>query len=283
MRRSATLWVLAVLLTLASAVWQRLTGPSYPVRFDREIGPVAVAGKLLRTHVTGGDLPVHVRVEPPDARDGAPVDPVTGAVFWRRYPTSEAWRTVPLQPADDGLRAALPHQPPAGKIEYWLQLRAGAASGRIPAHEAAVARFKGAVPPVVLGVHIAAMFFAMLVSLRAGFEALVRGPDLRRLGWLTLLLLAAGGLVLGPVVQKHAFGAYWTGWPLGEDLTDNKLAVAVLAWGLAVWRLRAWSPGNPRGRWWAVAAALVVAAIFAVPHSLHGSTLDYATMEHVQG
>ena len=83
-------------------------------------------------------------------------------------------------------------------------------------------------------------------------------------------------------MQKYAFGAFWTGWPLGEDLTDNKLAVAVLAWLFAVLDLRRRVSDPRRGRLLALAAAVVVSLIFAIPHSMHGSTLDYETMQQIQ-
>jgi len=94
-------------------------------------------------------------------------------------------------------------------------------------------------------------------------------PRAARQGSVALALLAVGGLLLGPVVQKYAFGAFWTGFPYGTDLTDNKTALAVLAWGVAV-------VAAARGRWARaaiVAAALVTLVVFAVPHSLFGSEL----------
>ena len=91
------------------------------------------------------------------------------------------------------------------------------------------------------------------------------------------MILAIGGLILGPLLQKYAFGVFWAGWPLGEDLTDNKLAVAVLVWALAVWRLRR----GAAGRWWAVAAMVVTFVIFMIPHSRHGSTLNYESGEQI--
>jgi Na+/melibiose symporter-like transporter len=123
------------------------------------------------------------------------------------------------------------------------------------------------------------MFFAMLWSNRAGLEALVGGAGRHNMALTTLGLLVVGGLILGPIVQKYAFGAYWTGWPLGEDLTDNKLAVAAAAWAIAVWRR-----GNTKSaRTVAIIAALVVLAVYMIPHSMHGSTLDYSTMETGSG
>ncbi len=41
-------------------------------------------------------------------------------------------------------------------------------------------------------------------------------------------------MILGPIVQKYAFGELWTGIPFGWDLTDNKTLIAFLFWILAV-------------------------------------------------
>lgn len=278
MKRSSVLWTLAIILTLVSAVWQRMSGPSYPVRFKHDLAGVQVSGKLLRTHSITGDLPVTIRL-PEGAADAAGVE---GVVTWRRYPTGDAWERLPLAYADGALRASLPKQGMAGKVEYWVQLQKDGEEFRAPRNEAAVARFKGDVPLPVLLIHIWFMFFGMAWSTRAGLAALAQGPDLKKHARIALALLAVGGFVLGPIVQKYAFDAYWTGWPLGEDLTDNKLAAAVLMWALAVWFTRHATERRAAGRWWAVAAMLVVFVVFSIPHSLHGSTLDYETGEHIQ-
>ena len=298
MKRSGWLWLLAVVLTLSAAVWQRWSGPTYPVRVQTQVGQWQLSGKLLRTHDTSRDLPVSLT-----ARMGGDIgatrgagspteDSLAGAVLWRRFPTADPWMTVPLQmlqtpaPAPSApeveLGARLPRQPPAGKVEYSLLLHAAGDTIRVPPGEALVARFKGAVPLPVLILHIIFIFCGMLLSTRAGLEALADGPQLPRQALLALVLLGVGGLTLGPIVQKYAFGAFWTGWPLGEDLTDNKLAVAVLAWLIAVLDLRRRVSNPRRGRLLALAAAVVVSLIFAIPHSMHGSTLDYETMQHIQ-
>lgn len=271
MRRSVALWTAAIIVTLASGVYQRLTGPTHPVRFKGELGGAQVAGRLLRTQTVGHDLPITVKVR----GEGD----VTGVARWRRFPTQEEWQEVVLRREGETLVGALPAQAKmASKIEYQVQLAGGGQTLRVPAGEAAVARFKGAIPLPVLLVHILVMFLGMAWSLRAGFEALARGPDLPRLATTALVILAIGGLFLGPVLQKFAFGVFWAGWPLGEDLTDNKSAVAVLAWALAVWRVRA---GSQQGRWWAVGAMVVTFAVFMIPHSMHGSTLDYGSGEQI--
>jgi hypothetical protein len=264
---------MAVIVTLAFALFQRMTGPTYPVRLNEELGGVQIKSRLLRTHSITGDLPVKIETDAPG---------VSGKVVWRRYPTDDPWQEIALAPVEGMLEATLPRQGMAGKLEYWVELSHGDQTLRRPESEAAVARFKGDVPLGVLLIHIVLMFGGMLYSTRAGFEALACGPALRKHSLTALVWLAVGGFILGPIVQKYAFDAYWTGWPLGEDLTDNKLAAAVLVWALAAWRTRGASAGRAVGRWWAIAAMLVVFVIFSIPHSLHGSTLDYETGEHIQ-
>ncbi len=254
------LWTLAVVVTLASAVWQRVSGPTYPVRGAAAVGGTAVSYRLLRSHGGPGDQPVRVT---------APDPAVSGTLAWRRYPSSEAWRFVPMTREGDALVGALPHQPPAGKLAYQVRLSRGADTALFP-ERPAVTRFKGDVPAAVLIPHVLAMFTAMLLSTAAGLFALA-GRESRGLALATLVLLAAGGLVLGPVVQKLAFGAYWTGIPFGYDLTDNKTLVAAVAWAAAALAQRGGRPG--RGA--VILAACLTLAVFAVPHSVWGSQIRW--------
>lgn len=262
MQRKAWQWVLAVVITLASAVWQRMSGPTYPARGTVRLGEAEVKLKLLRTHGGVGDMPVRV----------AAADPaVTGVVAWRRYPTDDPWTTIEMRRQGDVLAADLPHQPPAGKLEYEVRLARGAESATFPAR-AAVTRFKGEVALWLLIPHVIAMFAAMLVSTAAGLRAVVPGGDPAPLSRLALGILAFGGFVLGPLVQQQAFGALWTGFPFGYDLTDNKTLIAGLVWLAAVLLL-----GNLRWRRLAVAAAAVATlVVFMIPHSVRGSQIDWS-------
>lgn len=275
MKRSSVLWTLAIVLTIASALWQRWSGPTYPVRFGHELGGVEVSGKLLRTHSITGDLPITVRT----AEEGAEDPGVTATATWRRYPTRDEWETLPLRYENGALRGVLPRQGMAGKVEYWVEVSRGAERFRIPQHEAAVARFKGDVPLAVLIIHIFFMFFGMAWSTRAGLAALAGGPDLKRHTRIALVLLGVGGFILGPIVQKYAFGEYWTGWPVGEDLTDSKTLFMWGGWLMALLFLGRRRPITKLRRIAVVLAALVMLAAYLVPHSLRGSTLDYEQLD----
>ena len=262
MNKTLIVWVISFLITAASAWYQRVTGPTYPLSGTAQLGDTPVHYRLERSH--GGDSDATVAIMLPDTG-------VSGTLEWRRHNTDDAWTSAVMRREGDGLSAGLPHQPPAGKLRYRVILHRRSESLSIPPEGAAVIRFKGDVPPAVLVVHILLMFTAMLFSTRTGLSAISGVENFGRLSAMTIGLLTAGGLVLGPVVQKYAFGAYWTGWPFGTDLTDNKTVAALAAWtAFALVQKKVRRPGL-----WALAAALITLAVFMIPHSLFGSELDY--------
>lgn len=263
--RHILLWILAFLITAASAVYQRLTGPTHPLR-----GSVAFQGeqidyKFLRSQTVEIDVPVAVTV--PDTAIG-------GYVEYRRYKSYDDWSQLPFTRAGDTLQAFLPHQPPAGKLMYRVMLQKGAEKISLTGEEPVVLRYKGAVPLAVLLPHVLLMFLAMLYSNRTALEALRREGDFRRLMLWTIGFFLLGGFLFGPLVQKYAFGEFWTGIPFGYDLTDNKTLIAMLGWLWAYYKTRR----HPAARWWVVAAGVLMLAVYLIPHSVLGSEIDYRTM-----
>jgi hypothetical protein len=261
MRKRSVQWTVAIVLTLVSAVWQRWSGPTYPAMGRVVLAGESVGYKLLRTNSIQERQPVAVAVANPA---------VTGVVEWRHYPTREPWRTLPMARHGATLDAELPPAPEplmpmAGKLEYRVRLSAGGEEVVIPPTPA-VTRFKGDVPAWILLPHVAAMFFGMLFATRAALAAVFGGPT-RFAGFMAVGLLVFGGFGLGPVVQKLAFGAFWTGIPWGYDLTDNKTLIAVAAWVPAAAQLFR----RQDARLMIVLAAVVTMTVFAIPHSVWGS------------
>ena len=258
--RSWQLWLLAFFLMLLAAAYQRRTGPSYPARGELPGASGQATYELPRSHESSSGTLVEV----PAVRAG-------GTLFWRRYPTDEHFAGIPLVRAGDELLATLPAQPPAGKLEYYLELAGAAGTLRVPAREAVVLRYHGPVPAGVLVPHILLMFLSMLVAVRAAL-GVVAGQHRPRIAWEALAGFTLGGLVLGPIVQRHAFGAYWTGVPWGWDLTDNKTLLMWAAWLLAclapLWRERWRRP-------LVLVAGIVTIIVYVIPHSVHGSQLDW--------
>ena len=261
MRNRRWLWAAAVVITLASAVYQRMSGPTYPVRGSVTLGGQEHSLRLTRTHPGAGDQPIVIKV--PDSA-------VTGHVAWRRYPTSEPWQTLDLVRNGDTLTAALPHQPVAGKLEYQVRLERGDERAVFP-DRPAVTRFRNDVPAAILIPHVLAMFLSMLFSTAAGLSALKSWPQARREAQICLALLLVGGFVLGPLMQWYGFGEWWTGVPFGWDLTDNKTLVAAIAWLWAAWQMR----GGRQARTAIILAALTTLVVFAIPHSTWGSEYQW--------
>jgi len=261
-------WILAIVITLAAATYQRMTGPSYPVRGHATIAGTSFPLRLARTH--GGDGNQLVTIAVADTA-------VTGDLVWKRYPTDDPQAVTPMRREGARLVGEIPHQPQAGKVEYKVRLHRGAETVEIPAGAPIITRFKGNVPLVVLIPHIILMFCAMLYSNRAGIEVFQRKRNLPHYTLGTSTMLFVGGMILGPIVQKTAFGAWWTGVPFGYDLTDNKTLIALVFWILAAFLVK-----RPRlGRVAVFVAALVTLVVFAIPHSLHGSELKYNTPQTV--
>ncbi len=279
MKRVIGIWFLTFVVTVAFLVWQKVSGPTYPKRGEVDLGAGAFKVELLRTHSINGDMPVVI--VPGPVGQGDPE--VSGTVVWRRYQAGDEWQHTPMRNENGVLKAELPRQPMAGKLEYSVELTRGAVTARFPHDETAVARFKGDVPSLVLIFHVTCMVLGMLFSTGAGLDALTGGASAQKgLARITFVFLFLGGCVLGPVVQKYAFDAYWTGWPLGHDWTDNKLAIGALVWLVAAWATRDAKRGRPRGKVAVVLAMLAILVIYSIPHSIHGSTYDYATGQHIQ-
>jgi len=262
-------WIISVILTVFAAFFQRRTGPTHPEKIILNIQGINYHLMLPRSH--GGKEDKIVRLPVADTS-------ITGSMIYRRYPTSEPWDTVAFIRTGNDLTAALPVQPPAGKIEYTIILYHEGRQYSVNPDNPVIIRFKGEVPAAVLIPHILLVFAAMLFSNLTGIYALLWRPRYKLYGILTLSLLIAGGLIFGPVIQKYAFGEFWTGFPLGKDLTDNKILFAFFAWIIAVTaNIR---KDRPYFSWM---AALFFLLINFIPHSMFGSEFDYRSGQVITG
>ena len=258
---NAMLWAISVFVTLAIVVYQRATGPTYPIRSSVKIAEETISFKLPRSH--GGALDCVVKIVSKNQT-------IAGKIQWKRYKTDDPWREIDMKRSGDELSAGLPHQPPAGKLQYRVSLNGTSLTGETPV----IIRFKGAVPLGFLAPHVVLMFAGMLLGVRAALEGLALNRRTRFFAWATTVSLFFGGMVFGPVVQHYAFGHFWTGFPFGHDLTDNKTLFIMIAWGLALWKCH--RSDDPR--WWVISMSLLTLAIYLIPHSLLGSELDYSKL-----
>lgn len=283
--KKVVIWIVAVAITLGAAIYQRKTGPTY-----ERVETVQVGGQEYEIDLKRSNGPRDLRIKLP-FEEGQ----VNATVFYKRLNTSDEWTAVPFEMKDiryhgwfmtkvlkyqdeRAMVAYLPVQPPAGKLEYYLQIDADGQTQFIGKEEHVVARFKDDVPAGVLIPHVILMFLSMLFATVAGLFAAFKIERFKRWTKWTFWILLFGGFLFGPWVQWHAFGDWWTGIPFGWDLTDNKTLFAFIFWIVAFFANRKKSrPGL------VILAAVMTLVIFSIPHSLFGSELDYATGSVTQG
>jgi len=253
-KRSTLFWIIAFVVTAGSGVFQRLTGPTYPLSGTAAFEGGSVHYRFDRSFGSSSDAPVMLPMEDSEVRT---------TLMWKRHDTDDTFTEVPMEYSEGVFRASLPAHEPLTKLDYQIRLEKNESALLLPPQPVMI-RFKGDVPLWVIIPHVLAMFGAMLFSLRAGFEFFMPEPIYTKLVSWTLGLLVLGGFVFGPLMSYYAFDLLWTGWPVGSDFTDNKTLIALVGWVIAAAGLK-WSksPGA-----WIVAAAAVMFAIFMIPHSI---------------
>lgn len=280
------LWLLAFIITIAAAYYQRKTGPTYPRSVNVSVNDSAYTLRFVRSI----DLS-----ERSEIKLGIADTSVKAVLFYKRYGTNDEYtastfhyKVYPVNSfimnkvfkitEDKGLFADLPVQPPAGKLQYYIEYTDSKGTKTIFKEDPVVVRYKGSVPGFILGPHILIMFIAMLFSTLAGLMSIMKVESYKKYSVWTLILLIIGGMILGPVVQKYAFGELWTGVPFGWDLTDNKTLIAVIFWILAVVMNR-----KKERPLYTALAAIILLLVYSIPHSLFGSQLDYSSGQVTQG
>ena len=263
-------WFFAVVITLVLSIYQRMTGPTYPKKLTVELRGESYQMKLPRSGVQQ-DVLVKLPI-PEDQSHKLESDQTTSvpmSLHYRRFPTSDEYTSVDFSLKNGEWQAALPVQPVAGKLQYYLTI-----DGKdYLKDEPVVIRFRNDVPAGILIPHILLMFGAMLLAVYT-FLLVVTGKDYAKWLKLTVGIMFVGGFIFGPLVQHAAFGPWWTGFPYGTDLTDNKTLLSFLFFLAALatlkWKYNKWVVG---------AAVLFMVLIFSIPHSAYGSEYDYSAQQ----
>jgi hypothetical protein len=269
MKRNIIVWGIAILITITAAIFQRSTGPTYPKKYSIETSQGEYKFKLKRSQTIGKECFIELKDAP---------EKLTGKLIYRPFPTDNEWIEVDFERDGSIIKAKLPEQPAAGKLEYYLVLNDGKKDFVIAKDETVKIRFKGDVPAWFMIPHILCMFLAMLFANLTGILVIFKDKRFKKYLKLAFYFLVAGGAILGPIIQKYAFGAYWTGFPFGLDLTDNKTLISLIFFSVAFFaNLKKDRP------WLALVAVIVLLLVYSIPHSMFGSELNHASGQIVSG
>lgn len=273
--KRALIWVLAVLMALAAMIYQRSTGPTYEFKGKLEHEDQHYKYELLRSQETTEGAKILM-----PAIEGLAYN---ATLHYKRYQTDDAFTALDFSVDENQqLMAQLPLQPAAGKMEYFITGNLGEEAFQIPAQgeEHIVLRYKDPVSDYILIPHVSMMIIVIIFGIRAGLSALFKESSMRKWAIVAFSAMTLGGMILGPLVQKSAFGEYWTGFPYGGDFTDNKMLIMWLAWALAlaVAGFKA-KKKEAISRAAVILAAIVMTGVYLIPHSMGGSTLDYEAVD----
>ncbi|WP_372370321.1 hypothetical protein [Candidatus Uabimicrobium sp. HlEnr_7] len=269
--KKTVLWVISIIIMFSAYAYQKRTGPTHPYRGSYDVGGKTHKHKLIRSGNSYEDAAVTLQLG-----DYSP------SLFYKRLKTKDDFTQVLMEKGKDNFSAYLPKQPAAGKLEYYVIIKTKDKQIRIPnnSEENIVIRFKDYVPTYILFPHILMMFLAILVGMRAALGALFAPDSMRSFVWFSFISMSIGGMVLGPIVQKYAFGEYWTGFPWGGDWTDNKMLIMWIAWVAAISVVGIKQKAKETlPRILVIIAAIVMTAVYVIPHSIHGSELDYSKVD----
>ncbi|MDR1846627.1 MAG: hypothetical protein LBR17_00705 [Bacteroidales bacterium] len=249
MRKKIVFWTLAVVITLLTSVFQRATGPTNPKKAEININGHEYKLKFQRA----------VTTDNPIITFGHCDNSVQGVLYWREHNSNEPFKALNLVVSDGKISAVLPEKEKLTKIDYYVQINDEVIFRENPL----VLRYKDPVPVFLLIVHIVFMFAAMLFAVYGIFLGLDNNKKVLVYLHLTLWNLILGGIIIGAAVQKYAFGVYWSGFPFGMDITDNKTLLATLL-------LLAALPLQKKKyfRYFAVAAFAMMFVVFFIPHSV---------------
>ncbi|MEF3280868.1 MAG: hypothetical protein K6357_07895 [Elusimicrobiota bacterium] len=254
-------WIISISLSLIMAVFQRITGPTYPVS-----GSIDISGKKVKYKFPRSCTILKNECKPVFFGEG-----IKGYVLYKRYKVDEPQK-IAFFISDNKVSYALidDNFPKAGKIDYNVFIFKNGNYEKVN-NDNIMLRFKGNVPPIILVLHIIFMFLFMIFSVYIFLENNFEKNMNSKVFYLNFAFLIIGGFILGPIVQFYAFDAFWSGFPLGYDLTDNKMLLVIFAWSYTLYCF-------VKGK--SVKTAINIAFIltiltYLIPHSLLGSEYKY--------
>ncbi len=265
LRKSILLWIAAFFMALVVMVFQRMTGPTHPVRGSDMFKGEKISYRFLRSSTANQPLRVAIRVNS---------NKFDALLYSRRYDRVNEYKFQVAEMVHDKsvYSANIKGEDTAGKVEYLVKLidRETKEEFALNGGKSVISRFKGAVPPIFLISHILFMVLGFIFAMRTLLETVRKEGNYYWLVNWTLGIVFIGGMILGPIVQKYAFGDLWTGIPFGTDLTDNKTLIAFIFWIIAFFMKK-------RSKTWVIVAVIVMIVIYSIPHSALGSERNYKT------
>ena len=170
------LWVLAVIITVASIYYQRITGPTYAKSGNIIYSGKQINYKLERSGLTTESTQVKILTEDPN---------IKGTLIWKGYNSKEDEQGITMKFENGFLIGELPKKDMAAtKLQYYIKLSSEKTNnqnvesfGYIPDKNGVVIRFRDNVPFYILILHIVFIFAFELLTLKTAMEFFRKEPN----------------------------------------------------------------------------------------------------------
>jgi hypothetical protein len=199
-------------------------------------------------------------------------------------------RMQPVQGKTNQFSAVIPSQTKGKRAYYYLSLSDGQGKRVLTLPEKIdllnnpfLIKFKGKVPPYVIGPHVLLMFasvFFVFLVLFTSLEILWGVDSLRQLSvyslWATILSFI-GGVPLGILVTNMTFGEFWGGFPIFTDRTDSKTSILIFYWIIFLILIKGSAFRKDKTKnllpdktlaWFGILGYILTLAIYLIPHSI---------------
>ena len=210
----AVFWILAIILTLSTSVYQRLTGPTNPKKTTISINNKEYKLSFPRSATSNNNK---ITLNIADSN-------VKAQLIYRKYPTNEDYSKIDFQNNGSSLFANLPIQPSAGKLEYYVIID----DEKLFETQPLIVRFKGEVPAGVLIPHIIFMFVSMLFAAYGLILAIANKKECPSLCYFNHNNINYWGIYLWPNGSKICFWSLleWISFWLRPNRQQNPYSIS---------------------------------------------------------
>lgn len=163
------------------------------------------------------------------------------AYLYYRIPPAALPETIEMQRANGHYFAEIPIQRRGTRVEYFIEARGdNDLALRIPSvNKGFQLTFRGSPQSSLLAAHAVLMIISVAFFISSGLLA-VRSirrrkttPAMARAGFIGLVLFFISAIPVGMIIAYQTFGKPWSGFPIGEDMTDNKSLAIIIYFILA--------------------------------------------------
>ncbi len=281
-------FILAFILTLFLLAVARKISTREPEYLAVINDSISLSHTTVTAKVGEGKVRIDATLKTPE-----PLENYSFNLFYKIGKGEDKYKSLKMEPVEgttDQFVTFIPSQSKGKRAYYYLSLADNQGKEILTLPEKVnllkdpyLIKFKGKVLPVILILHVLAMFgsvFFIFLVLFSAFEVVWGKDSIRQLSiyalWGTLLSFI-GGVPLGILVTNQTFGEIWGGFPIFTDITDSKTSILIFYWVILLTLMKGSAFKKDKNfnllpekalAWFALLGFILTLAIYLIPHSI---------------